>query len=316
MAVQYQRSSLLSTNGKTQLAVHLWQDETVAAKGIVQLSHGMCDYCRRYTELAEYLAAQGYIVCGNDHLGHGDSAPEAADRGYFAERDGYLIAVADLHALTKQLRQSYPQLPVVLFGHSMGSFFARVYAELYAKNGADGYVFCGTGGPNPAAGAGIAVINLLAKFKGERHRSRFVTDMAFGAYNKRYDSAPTGYEWVTGDAEKLAEYVADEYCMFTFTLSAYRDLMQALRRVSSRGWAKKINTQLPYLLTAGLDDPVGDYGKGVKTVYERMLKAGCKNTQLKLYSGIRHEPHNERGRTEFYQDIARWLDSAVGGKTE
>jgi len=316
MAAVYERSSMLSQNGKTQLAVHSWKSDVLPVKGIVQLSHGMCDYCRRYSEMALYLADRGYLVCGNDHLGHGDSAPDPADRGYFAEKDGYLVAVDDLHALTLRLRAQYPGVPLVLFGHSMGSFFARVYAERFIENGADGYIFCGTGGPNPAAGAGIALINILSKFKGERHRSKLITSVAFGSYNKRYQSAPTGYEWVTGDEEKLAEYVADEYCMFTFTLSAYRDLMRSLAAVNREAWAGRLNKALPYLLVCGADDPVGDYGKGVKTVYDRMLAAGCGSTQLKIYDGIRHEPHNERNRTQFFNDIACWLDAAVGGNAE
>lgn len=136
--------------------------------------------------------------------------------------------------------------------------------------------------------------------------------MAFGSYTKRIPDAKTGYEWVTKDPEKFDAYVHDPFCMYLFTLSGYRDLMSALGAVSQKDWASKLNKELPYLLVSGQEDPVGDYGKGVQTVYDRMKAAGCSRTEIRLIPGMRHEPHNEVNRKEFYKDTIAWLDAAIG----
>lgn len=315
MDVQFDRSTMRSTDGRTQLSVSTWWDADREPKAIVQISHGMCDYVGRYDEMARHLAAAGYLVCGNDHLGHGGSATSADDLGYFAPADGYLVAVQDLHKLTELLRGQYPELPLYLFGHSMGSFFARVYAAHFPADGADGYIFCGTAGPNPAAKLGLLSIRLLAVIFGERHRSGAITKLMFGSYNKRIERPGTPFDWVTGDPERLAAYCADEKCSFRFTLSGYRDLLLALQEVSDRRWAGKLNPELPYLLTAGAEDPVGGYGAGVQTVLQRM-QAACCGAELKLYDGVRHEPHNDLRREEFFRDVCGWLDDQLARRSK
>ena len=311
MSVQKTDLTLPSSYREKPLHVVLWKDETVQPKAILQFSHGMCEYVERYAEFAENLVENGYVVCGNDHLGHGETAENADELGFMADKDGYLYMVKDLRSVTEWIKGLYPGLPLVLYGHSMGSFLARLYASTYS-DGVDAYVFSGTGGPNPATSAGLKMINLLAKFKGERHRSAMMTKIAFGSYNKTYPDAKTGYEWVTSDPEKLGEYLKDPFCMYTFTLSGYRDLMSALSAVSEEGWSDKLQKDLPYLLVSGEDDPVGDYGKGVKTVYERMLASGCSRTECRLLAGLRHEPHNETTRKDFYRDTISWLNGALG----
>ncbi len=310
MAVTMTEGRMASCDGKNSLYTVTWRDPDKEVRGIVQISHGMCEYVKRYDEMARYLAEAGFVVAGNDHLGHGQSVASESDLGFIAEKDGYLLMVKDLRQMTDRLHEEYPGKPLVLYGHSMGSFLARQYAATYA-DGVDAYVFSGTAGPNPAAGAGKALIGILSAFKGERHVSKLLGKMSFGSYCARIPDAPTGKEWVTSDPERLDAYTHDPHCMFDFTLSAYRDLMNTLQFVSDPGWAPKLRKDLPYYLVYGSEDPVGAYGEGVKTVYGRMKEAGCEKAEIRAYEGMRHEPHNEVGREAFFADTLAWIEKAL-----
>ncbi len=310
MSLKRETDQILSSDGKTMLHAVTWSDDSTAPKAVLQISHGMCEYIERYDEFASFLARHGYVVCGNDHLGHGHSVRTTEDLGYIAEKDGYKLMVRDLRKVTEILHERYPGLPLAMLGHSMGSFLARKYAADY-KDGADAYIFEGTDGSNPAGKAAEAIISAIQLFKGDRHRSRLITDFSFGSYCSRIKDHPTGFEWVTSDPEKLREYVNDPFCMFTFTLSAYRDLTRVLDEVLEKGWAPKLRKDIPYLLASGEDDPVGDYGEGVKVVYDMMRAAGCDRAEMRLYPGQRHELHNETGRDKFYNDTLQWLNEAL-----
>ena len=310
MAVVITEWKIPSVDGKNQLHLVKWADDEKEPRGVIQISHGMCEYVKRYDEMARYLASAGFVVCGNDHLGHGETVSCPEDLGYIAEKDGAELMVKDLRQVTELLSEEYPGLPLLLYGHSMGSFLARQYAATY-QGGVDAYIFSGTAGANPAAGAGKAMIKVITRVKGDRYRSDLLANMSFGAYCKRIPDAETGKEWVTSDPEKLYEYTHDPLCMYNFTVSGYRDLMDTLVFVTKKDWAGKLNKALPYLLVYGKEDPVGAYGKGVEETYENMKKAGCSKTEIKGYDGIRHEPHNDVGRQEFFADTLSWIEKAL-----
>ena len=113
-------------------------------RAVLQLSHGMVEFIDRYRPLAEYLADQGILVTGHDHLGHGASIRTKEDYGYFAEPDGNRAVLADLHAVTVLTKELYPNLPYFLLGHSMGSFYARQYLCEYGRE-LNGAIIMGTG---------------------------------------------------------------------------------------------------------------------------------------------------------------------------
>lgn len=311
MAIDRQTERVLSSDGKTMLFLETWRDDAAEPRAVLQISHGMCEYVGRYDDFARFLAGHGFVVCGNDHLGHGHTAETADDLGYIAEKDGYRLMVRDLRKVTGLLKERYPSLPFAMLGHSMGSFLARKYAADY-QDGVDAYIFEGTDGSNPAGKAAEAIISAIQLFKGDRHRSPLITKFSFGTYCDRIPEHPTGFEWVTSDPEKLNEYVNDPLCMFTFTLSAYRDLTRCLDEVLEKSWAPKLRKDIPYLVVSGEDDPVGDYGKGVEKVFGMMKDAGCSRAEIRLYPGQRHELHNETGRERFYNETLEWLNGALG----
>lgn len=303
-----------SSDGVHSLLATLYlPEEPVAPKGVVQLAHGMCDYLGRYTGLAEALTARGYILCGNDHLGHGPSVEDPAERGFFAERDGVGFLVDDLHAMTGLTKERYPDLPYVLLGHSMGSFLCRLYASRYGYE-LDGLVILGTSGPNPILGVGKALASAIRALRGPRHRSRMLAKMAFMGYNSKYEKGCSPHAWLTRDPAPIRIYAADPLSTFTFTVSAYQDLFSMLGECNAPAWFETFPKTLSTYVVAGDMDPVGSWGQGPAYVADTLRKSGVTDVTLRLYEGGRHELFHETEptRSQFFSELADWLDKVAG----
>lgn len=297
----------LSNNGVDTIYATVWHnaDHVNVPIGVVQIVHGMSEYVERYEELANYLTTAGFIVCGEDHLGHGRSAGKNG-LGYFAPRGGWNFMVEDTYMLTEIMKKRYPTLPYFVLGHSMGSFMARIYATRYGDT-INGLLLSGTAGPNRTVPAALLFARFQRKTKGEFYKSTELDKMMFANYNRAYDPVVTDKDWLTRDTEICERYIADEYCGFLFTTSACVDLFKMIEQVSTPDWAIRVPKHLPIYLYSGDMDPVGDYGRGVKTVYSRLKGAGVADVSLKLYEDGRHEMHNELNREEVYKDIAEWM---------
>lgn len=302
--------SFPSSDGKNTIYAEIYTPRSATAKGIVQLAHGMTDYTGRYTLLADYLTARGYILAGNHHLGHGRSAAQEADLGYFAERDGLKYVIDDMKLMNDYLVKTFPALPIVLLGHSMGSFLSRLYAVKYPLT-IRGLIIHGTGGKNPLVGMGIAVAKLVRAFRGGRHRSGLISSLAFGNYNSRFPKEEGESAWLTRDTELVASRGEDPFTSFRFTTSGYIDLFLALKRSNDKSWYKRYPKEMPTLVISGDMDPVGNYGKGPLEVANGLMVGGCSNVVLKLYPGARHELFNETNRDEVFQYLVEWLGGVV-----
>ena len=280
--------------------------------GILQIAHGMCEYVERYEPFIEFMLEKGWIVCGNDHLGHGRTALEEKNYGYMGGADGWKHMVVDMHTLTRRMQQLHPGMPYFLLAHSMGSFLGRAYLARYGKE-LTGAIIMGTSsgvGWLPATAA-LGLIRVMSLIKGDRYRSSAVQKMVFGSYNKRLVDPATDSDWISSDPETVKKYVADPMCTFTFTLSGFRNLRQVLRSVSSPQWAHQVPQELPIFIVSGEEDPVGSYGRGPAKVRERLIRAGVKDVTLKLYPEYRHEPLNEVGREQVYEDLYYWMESKL-----
>ncbi len=295
-----------SSNGRSAVAGVFWQNPDVAPWCVLQISHGMCEYMGRYADFAAFLAQSGVAVCGNDHIGHGDTAADADDLGYLDPKVGRRYAVRDLKTMNDRAHEAFPGLPVVLLGHSMGSFFARQYAVQYPQS-ISGLIISGTGGPNPLAGVGILLTRLISVFKGAHHRSKLVHNMAFGSYLRRIPAPRTPADWLSRDEAVVDQYCADPYCTYRFTVAGFGQLFAALRDVSGPKWAARMPRGIPLFMLSGDEDPVGAYGKGAAKVHAWLQKTGAANLRLTLYPGGRHEMLNETGRERVYQDVLDFL---------
>ena len=274
-------------------------------KGIFHLVHGMTEYIDRYDFLFGAIAESGFIAAGFDNLGHGKTALDDAELGFIAHKNGWRFLVDDVINFGYELKKLYPQKYLYLMGHSMGSFIARLCFEkeqnLYKK-----VIFCGTAAKNPLAKMGLLLTNTIKLFKGERYISNLCNTIAFGSYNKKFGNA-SEYEWLTSDREIIKKYAKDEFCAFKFSVSALNDLIKLIDLCNRREWFEKTPVNTPILLISGDMDPVGNYGKGIKQIHNKLSVKH--NAQMKLYTNARHEIHNDFCRSEVISDIIKFLKS-------
>ena len=277
-------------------------------RGLFHAVHGMTDHIARYDRILTDMAAEGYIAYGYDHLGHGETARDPSELGYFAKKRGGELLARDVAAFSEAVRAEYgtPALPLYLMGHSMGSFVVRLAAERFITP--DRLIVMGTAGPNPAAVPGLALVGLLHCLFGEKHISPLLEKIAFGGYNRRFggDLPDDPKRWLSTDEAVRRTYYADPFCMFKFTVSAMGDLIRLIKRTNTAAWYRALPATLPILLVSGEDDPVADYGRGVRKVARR-LEAEGKTVTCKLYPGARHEILNDFTYEEVRADILAFL---------
>ncbi len=308
MSVSVIHTTYPSSDGIHQVFATVYRPRTTPPRGIIQIAHGMIDHSGRYRDFSTRLAQAGYVVGLCDHLGHGRTARSPEEFGYFAPRGGVELILKDMHTLSGQLRAEYTELPLILVGHSMGSFLTRLFAVKYAGE-IDGHLILGTAGPNPLLPAGRALAAVIRLFAGATFRSAAIAAMAFAGYNSHFDASEGQRAWLSRDSEYLARDGADPYTDFIFTVCGYQDLFRMLADCNRRRWFAAYPKELPTLLMSGTEDPVGAYGKGPSYVYRRLLMAGAGPLKLRLYDGARHELFNETCREEVLTDILAWLQT-------
>ena len=273
-------------------------------KALVQLAHGMAEHKERYLPFMTFLAEHGYASIINDHRGHGASVKSAADLGYFYA-GGADALVRDMHQLTLWFRMRYPGLKLFLFGHSMGSLAVRVYRQRYDGD-IDGLVVCGSPGPNPATGAGLALNRLMTAFRGERYISRLFVNMTTGGFSKRFPDPGTANAWLSTNQDNVQRYDADPLCGFPFTLNGYRALLTLMRDAYRPVPAR--HPDLPVHFLSGAEDPCAPDEKGFETAIQRVRDDGYRGVSAKLYPGMRHELLNHDNRQEVFDDLLRLFD--------
>ena len=303
--VQKTEYYMSSSNGTDKLHLVEWQPEG-EVQGILQISHGKIEYIDRYDRFARFMAERGFVVIGNDHLGHGETAAEK-NYGYFAPEDGSGYVVRDLHRVSQYARRKYPDKPFILMGHSMGSFMARRYAMTYGKE-LDGLILMGTGSkPEILLKVGRVLVGALIRMKGERAHSGLLEKLCFALYNIRIRPARTPSDWLSRDEKEVDKYLAHPYSKFTFTLNGYRTLFEVISFVQDKDNILRLPHSLPMLFVAGQEDPVGNYGKSVKAVAQSYQRAGVRDVTCRLYPGARHELLNELDYETTQEDIWDWI---------
>lgn len=303
MAIIKKDAYFLSATGVNKIYCRIWQDDEVETKGVFQIAHGVSEHILRYDEFAQFLAKNGYIVCGNDHIGHGRSVESPEDLGFTAEEDGDKIMIEDMHTLYSIMHKRYPTLPYYLFGHSMGSFCARVYATSFWHE-LSGLILCGTGEMPSAAVVLEEPIKLACKRFGVHAAvpdglMSKVQGLLSGDLNASND-------WLSRSRENIENYINDPLCGNKYTLALIRDLMSIANSASTDEWAYLISPTLPILLVSGAKDPIGFNGKGVINVCDNLEDAGHQ-PQVILYPGDKHEILFEDDREKIFADILNWL---------
>ena len=277
-------------------------------KGHIHLLHGMAEHIGRYAEFAHYLAGQGYVVSGHDHRGHGKTAELNGQLGHFADAGGFERVVQDVYEIVTALRADYPAKRFILFGHSMGSFVARRYVQLHGAE-VDLAVFSGTGGdPGISRLAGQVAAYLLGKKNGFDQPDHFLNHLLFGGFNKTVQNPKTPFDWLASNPEAVAQYLADPACGFVPTTRFFADLFEGVGKVHAADEINNIPKKLPILLFSGIEDPVGNHGKGVWNAARHYDQAGIEDVTVMLFEGGRHEMLNENNRQDVCKAVSNWIE--------
>lgn len=299
---------LFRTKDKVDINVLSWKGPFVP-KAIIQICHGMAEYIDRYDEFANFLVSNGYYVYGHDHRGHGKTAGEIENLGFFADKNGWKLVVDDVYEINNMIKERHPGKEVVLFGHSMGSFIVRTFMFRY-PDAVERFIVCGTGdGENFSVIGAKLLAGVISKVKGKRFRSKVLDGISNKRFNKYIKNSNTGFDWLSRDKNEVDKYIKDPYCGSLFTAGFYHDLFKGVEHLSMEMNIKKINPSIKMLVISGDKDPVGDNGKGVIKVVENYKKRGIKNIDLKLYEDARHEILNETNRKEVFEDVLNFIES-------
>lgn len=309
------RSSTFShtADDGTALHVHKWEpDDASTVKAIAHISHGMAEHSARYARLAESLTAAGFRVYAHDHRGHGKTAaPE--DLGHFGDENGWARVVGDLRRLLRREMDENPGKPLVLIGHSMGSFLVQQIMYEVPEWLAAAVLSASNGKPTALASAGRLVARAERKRLGARGKSPVLNGLSFDAFNKAFKPNRTGHDWLSRDEAEVDKYEADPLCGFACTTTTWIELLDGLAEIARPTNQAKIRKDLPVYILAGSEDPVSEKTKGLLQLLRAYGTAGLEDVTHHFYPGARHEVFNETNRGEVVHELLVWLRAKVPG---
>lgn len=299
---------MMTSTSPSHIYYTLYEPDQTATKAAILLLHGMQEHSGRYRNLANYLKDRGYAVLTYDQTGHGHTATSKKQLGFFRKsRPGDLL-VEEAEQMAYLLSQRVPAVPLILMGHSMGSFVARLLLKkvpgLFA-----GTILVGTGGPNPMAILIRPLLYLANAFLPEK-RSKWLNRL-FSTVNNhqfKHERPNDGTNWLSTSLENREAFQKDELCGVDFSNNAFFGLISLNTKATQATWAEHIPRKMPMLLISGAEDPIGNFGKGVKKTVNGLQKQGFERVEIKIYPGMRHEILNEDNRIQVFQDVFEWLE--------
>ena len=274
----------------------------------IHILHGMAEHCLRYESFAAALNDAGYQVVMHNHRGHGGRLPVGHYGDAGINGGGWQLLMDDIRSVQDTV---CGEEPLVLLGHSMGSFIAQGYAIRYPQRLA-ALVLSGSNHQPPLmVSAGKQVARLLKVFQGQRHLSGVMDTLSFGEFNRRFRPNRTAFDWLSRDEQQVDRYIADAHCGHPVSLQLWIDLLSGLQEIADKKNLRHIPAQLPVLIFGGDQDPVGGMGKGLPLLQQHFAQSGHDRVTLRLYPEGRHEMLNETNATQVFTDIIHWLKEAV-----
>ena len=278
------------------------------ARGVVQINHGLGEHAARYQRFADALSKNGYHVYANDHRGHGATTASDAPIGVFSDKDGRAKVIDDIHAVNQHIHAQHPGLPVIIFGHSMGSIATFNYMLRHGDT-VDAMACWNAGFPTGALPmVGSIILKIERMFKGSDVPSELTRKLTFGAWNAEFKPNRTEFDWLSRDEAEVDKYVADPLCGFPISIGMWLDVMSGVSFAADDGNLSKFNKDMPVHFIGGGDDPCSERGKGVAEIDQRLRKAGMSDVTLNILENTRHESLNEVNRDETTADFIEWLD--------
>lgn len=277
-------------------------------RAVVQVCHGMAEHAGRYDEFARTLVASGMACVAHDHRGHGRNT-DMAPPGHFADSNGWQKVLADVDTVRRWIDDSYPDRPVFLLGHSMGSFIVQSYlVSTHPAPRLAGLVLSGSNLDKVGRLRALRpLLSAIRLFSGARGNSRLLYNMTFGAFSKSVKAAATPYDWLSTDAREVRAYIDDQRCGFQCTVQLWQDLSEGLIQISNPANLKNIEPDLPIHILAGDRDPVGALGAGPRRLAQAYRDSGHRDVSLRLYPNMRHETFHETERQQVFRDLIEWF---------
>ncbi len=285
-----------------------YEPEGTPTKAAILLLHGMQEHSGRYERFANQLKTQGYAVLSYDHIGHGRTARTKDQLGFFHKSQPNETLVNDAEQMAAFAAARFADVPLVLMGHSMGSFVARVLLN-NAPHRFAGAIFVGTGGPNPMAALFRPVLWMANRVAPEK-RSRWLNGLFSRINNRRFrhEKPNDGTNWLSAGLANRKAFLADGLCGVDFSNNAFYGLIAVNVEATRANWAANIPRRMPLLFVCGAADPIGDFGKGVERTVRRLRQRGFERVDLKCYAGMRHEVLHEDDSQLVFDDLCEWLD--------
>lgn len=305
--IKKEKVTLKSQSDDLMLSANVYICEN--PKAIVQIIHGMAEHKERYEQLANVLATFGCITVVVDNRGHGESVSESVPLGYFADKNGWLINLQDIHMFSLDIREKYRHLPFFILGHSMGALIGHSYLKRY-EDIIDGAIFSGM----PAYNNKAALAKMLANMMKPKSVSKLLTDAS--DYNKFIAKPNTRYDWLSYNTDNVDAYISDPLCGFPFTNRGFYDLLDGMQDVYTRSDWRVLKKQMPILFVVGEDDVCADVGTGFKNALNHLSKVGYSKIEANIYQNMRHEIFNEKEKKIVYKDILTWLSQQLTAMKE
>lgn len=296
----------LQAEDQHQVLIDHWQPATDSpCRAVVQILHGLGEHTARYERFAQACASAGIITVAHNHRGHGEQcAPEQL--GHFADSNGWDKVVDDACLVRRHLLDRYAGIPIIVLGHSMGSYIAQC-SVMREPGGVSALILSATTSPPRAQ---VRMARLIARIEsllnGSNTKSARLNNMSFGNFNSEFTPNRSDFDWLSRDEHEVDKYIADPACGAVPSSQLWYDLTGGLLEISTERALRKVPTVLPLLITGGQLDPVGGQS-GLSKLARRYRETGHTEVTLKIYKDGRHEMLNEINRDEFTRDIIEWV---------
>ncbi len=293
-----------------RLAAYRWEP-ALAPRGVIHIAHGLAEHAGRYARTAKALNANGYVVYVNDMRGHGQTAQSQDELGFLADADGWNRVVLDVAEMLQTEAQTHAELPVILLGHSLGSYLTQQLIYEYPTLLSAAILSAPNGKPGRLAQAGRAIARAERLRLGKRGRSQLINSLTFGKFNEAFAPVETPFDWLSRDAAEVRLYFNDARCGFLSTTQLWVDFLDGIATLAQPAYKRLIPATFPLYIVAGSRDPVCANGKGAAALAEEYKAAGLTAVTYKLYPEARHELLNEINRHEVLSDLVTWLEQTL-----
>ena len=302
----FQELYVPSAEPNQQLYVKIWKPAT-PPWAVVQIVHGMREHLGRYETMARFFVTAGLAVVAHEHLGHGRTAADAADLGFFAEQDAADKLVSDVWRMTQLAQEQFADCPIAIVGHSMGSIVVRRYLMAHSEAVAAAFLM-GTSHTTYWENMWTSsVLALLNAVHGGQHRLRWLSRFSDKRHNEPFAKDGVSNSWLTRDAQLAASFHRDPLSKYPFSLNGYLTIARLQKYIEQPRNMLKTRRDLPMRFLSGTADTLSNNGEGIKKLVAKYRQLGFSNVAYRLYEGARHELHNEWQKEAVFSDMVTML---------